>query len=123
MVMGVVGAAIVPYLFLTPFLPSLSANRPTALYPYFEKGEGYVAKAIAFSPDGSTLYIATNDQKVHATSSYGYRSPYWSESVGVADLCDMTVSQDGLSVGVTPCGTLKSAIRSILDKLCTTLWL
>lgn len=68
--------------------------------PGFEKGVGLLATAIAFSPDGSTLYIACVDQRVYATSSIGHRWPAWWEPVLDTDICDIAVSPDGLSVSL-----------------------
>lgn len=70
----------------------------TSAFPDFEKNGANDATAIALSPDGLTLYIAVDDQKVYATRSDGYTSPDWWETVSDTDICDMAVSPDGLSV-------------------------
>lgn len=77
---------------------SFVAKRTASAFPDFERDGENDATAIAFSPDGSTLFIATDDEKVYATSSNGTSSPELLVSGLDNDLCDMVVSPDGLSV-------------------------
>ncbi|CAM9572666.1 unnamed protein product [Scytosiphon promiscuus] len=70
----------------------------------FESAGALDASSLAFSPDGSTLYIATN-YTVHATDSDGDRDADWSEEVGDSNLCAMAVSPDGLSVYALGCSS------------------
>lgn len=73
-------------------------SRTASVFPDFEKGGSNDAQAIVFSPDGSTLYVTTGDNKVAATSSGGGSSPAWWATASDSDLCDITISPDGLSV-------------------------
>ncbi|CAM9773342.1 unnamed protein product [Scytosiphon promiscuus] len=77
---------------------------PTA-FPDFEIGSAAHARAVAFSRDGSGLYIVTDESHVFATESSGSSSPDWSFSALDADLCDIAVSPDGLSVYVLGCAS------------------
>lgn len=88
---------------LVPFLSSLTATRATSAFPGFEKDGDKDATAIAFSPDGSTLYIATDEQRVYAMGSNGGSSAEWWETVSDANICDMAVSPDGVSVSFSSC--------------------
>lgn len=104
-------------MLLAPFssllvVNTLTVNRLALAFPDFEKDGANDATAIAFSPDGSTLYIATDDYKVYATSSSGDSSPEWSTTASDSNICDMAVSPDGLSVSVT----LKSAFGRWRDR-------
>lgn len=55
---------------------------------------------MAFSPDGSVIYIATHAETVFAMDSDGANTdpPLWSAAAGDGNLCDIAVSPDGLSV-------------------------
>eukprot|EP00903_Cladosiphon_okamuranus_P011441 g10779.t1 len=70
-------------------------------FPDFGKDGSYDAKRVAFSPDGSTLYVASNDQLI-STSSSGQSPITWFYSVSTA-VCDIAVSPDGQSVYIVGC--------------------
>jgi len=59
-----------------------------------------VASAIGLSPDGSMLYVAAGGQGLYSyyTSSNASYASNWFASLPDADLCDLAVSADGLSV-------------------------
>ncbi|CAN0287114.1 unnamed protein product, partial [Ectocarpus sp. 4 AP-2014] len=71
---------------------------------YWNAGRNYAyaldGTALAFSPDGSMVYIATDDQEVYAYGSAGDADipPMWSTAAADNDLCDIVVSPSGLSV-------------------------
>ncbi|CAM9207243.1 unnamed protein product, partial [Ectocarpus fasciculatus] len=75
----------------------------TTVFPDFDVDRTIHASAIVFSPDGSTLYIATSTL-LHSSSSDGETSPNWSTELADTELCDMAISPDGLSVYVLGCG-------------------
>ncbi|CAM9110589.1 unnamed protein product, partial [Ectocarpus fasciculatus] len=62
-------------------------------------------QAVAFSPDGSTLYVSTTDEIVMAVNSDGTEDPTWQSAAPDGELCDIVVSPDGLSVYVLGCAT------------------
>ncbi|CAN0028019.1 unnamed protein product, partial [Ectocarpus sp. 8 AP-2014] len=63
--------------------------------------------ALAFSPDGSIVYIAMGDQAVRAYTSTGNNSipRMWSTAAADNELCDIVVSPSGLSVYVLGCAS------------------
>lgn len=79
----------------------LASKRTAWAFPDFEKDGANDATAIAFSPDGSRLYIATDDEAVYITSGHGHSGPEFFAGASDADLCDMAVSADGISVSFT----------------------
>ncbi|CAM9627459.1 unnamed protein product, partial [Ectocarpus sp. 12 AP-2014] len=80
-----------------------TAIESTAVFPDFDADRTLDASAIVFSPDGSTLYIATSTL-LHSSSSDGKTSPDWNTELSDSRLCDMAISPDGLSVYVLGCG-------------------
>ena len=56
--------------------------------------------ALAFTPDGSVVYIASGDQEVRAYNSTGSNNipAMWSTAAADNELCDMVVSPSGFSV-------------------------
>ena len=74
------------------------AGRTTSAFPSFEFNGLDDAKSGVFSPDGSTLYITTSNSEVCATSSSGESEPEWRATAPDSNLCDISISPDGLSV-------------------------
>ncbi len=74
------------------------AGRTVSTFPSFELDGTRDAKSVVFSPDGSTLYIATDNWAVCATNSTGESEPEWCEPAQDSNLCDIIISPDGLSV-------------------------
>lgn len=72
------------------------------VFPDFDVGRTVNATAIAFTPDGSTLYIAA-DFSVYSTNSSADTSPDWDTTASDESLCSMAVSPDGLSVRPRRC--------------------
>lgn len=66
-------------------------------FPHFARDGDNDAVAVAFSPDGYILYVATSGN-VSALDSSGDYNWNWNEGVDDNDLSDITVSPDGLSV-------------------------
>ncbi len=92
-----------PCYFLLNFLPgmmllSCCAGRTASAFPNFELDGTRDANSVVFSPDGSTLYIATDNWAVCATNSTGESEPEWCEPAQDSNLCDISISPDGLSV-------------------------
>ena len=82
-------------------LPSARCTvRAAWAFPDFQRNGLYDAQSVEFSPDGSTLYIATKSSGVFATNSNGESGPEWGEPAA-DDLCDISVSPDGLSVNLS----------------------
>lgn len=73
------------------------SGRSTMVFPDFDESRTHDASAIAFSPDGSILYIAANF-RLYSANSNALSIPDWSTSASDDNLCDMSVSPDGLSV-------------------------
>ncbi len=74
------------------------AGRTASAFPTFELDGTRDANSVVFSPDGSTLYIATDNWAVCATNSTGESEPEWCEPAQDSNLCDISISPDGLSV-------------------------
>lgn len=76
-------ARLAHHVLLALFPSSLAETResPIVAFADFEKDGHIDATAIAFSADGLTLYIATDDQRVYATSANGYPSWEWPSTV------------------------------------------
>ncbi|CAM9843656.1 unnamed protein product, partial [Ectocarpus sp. 4 AP-2014] len=74
-------------------------------YHGFGKSGSNDGTALAFSPDGSVIYIATAAETVFSFDSEGGNSdpPLWSAAVADTELCDIVVSPSGLSVYVLGC--------------------
>ncbi|CAM9387892.1 unnamed protein product, partial [Ectocarpus sp. 12 AP-2014] len=74
-------------------------------YYGFGKSGSSDGTALAFSPDGSVIYIATAAETVFSFDSEGDNSdpPLWSAAVEDSELCDIVVSPSGLSVYVLGC--------------------
>ncbi|CAM9196214.1 unnamed protein product, partial [Ectocarpus sp. 8 AP-2014] len=74
-------------------------------YKLLGKNYAIDGTALAFSPDGSIVYIASDDQEVYAYVSAGDNDTpsMWSTAAADNDLCDIVVSPSGLSVYVLGC--------------------
>lgn len=75
-------------------------HRTAKRYYGFGKSGSNDGTALAFSPDGSVIYIATAAETVFSFDSEGDNSdpPLWSAAVADSELCDIVVSPSGLSV-------------------------
>lgn len=81
-----------------PRAPTTKPRRETGSYPNFEMGSEYKAVAVAFSEDGTTLYVATATT-VFSIDDAGEKSTFnWFKEVDDTDLCDIAVN--GMSVRV-----------------------
>lgn len=69
-------------------------------YKFLGRNYAMDGTALAFSPDGSIVYIASNEQEVYAYVSAGDNKipSMWSTAAADNDLCDIVVSPSGLSV-------------------------
>lgn len=87
-------------LFATQLNFFFAAHRDFSRYTTFGVDGTNDGTALAFSPDGSVIYIATVAEAVHALGSASATpDPHsWSAAVGDSNLCDIVVSPDGLSV-------------------------
>ncbi|CAM9632430.1 unnamed protein product [Ectocarpus sp. 6 AP-2014] len=74
-------------------------------YKFLGRNYAIDGTALAFSPDGSIVYIASDNQEVYAYVSAGDNNiPFmWSTAAADNDLCDIVVSPSGLSVYVLGC--------------------
>lgn len=80
-----------------PWCAADVCRRSIMAFPDFGLSRNVNATAIAFSPDGSTLYIAAGF-RVYSTNSTADSIPDWFVTTSYDNLCDMSVSPDGLSV-------------------------
>lgn len=81
-------------------LCGVQITRATSRYNNFGINGTNDGIALAFSTDGSVVYIATAAETVLAFGSTAEYNdpPIWSAAAGDSNLCDIVVSPDGLSV-------------------------
>lgn len=77
----------------------VKSKRGYSTYSDFGPDGLYDSTAVAFSPAGDVLYVATTTNILLALDSSGSSSTHATKYSGGSDLCDIALSPDGLSVG------------------------